>query len=454
MMQPPMDQQPPQQQLQVPAPQPYGQPPPAPLQYGLAPPLPPQQQWMMPPPQQQAPPAQMWPAQQVPPPQVQPQQYAAAAPVTNPDEVRSLWIGDLQYWMDENYLWGCFGPAGEVVSVKVIRNKQTAQPEGYGFIEFGSRAAAERVLLTYNGALMPSTEIPFRLNWASLGSGQKKDDSPDYTIFVGDLAADVTDYILQEIFRAHYPSLKGAKVITDHATGRSKGYGFVKFGDETEQLRAMSEMNGMFCSSRPMRIGPAANKKPVVVQPKGHVTKEDVNRISVMSVRFTSIKEGKPITYQTTQENPGENDPTNTTIFVGGLDPNVSDEQLRQIFSQFGELVHVKIPAGKRCGFVQFSDRASAEQSLSMLNGTQIGGQSVRLSWGHSPSNKQTQPSPSQFNGSTGAPGGYYNYPQGYESAYGYSAAPQDPNMYYGAQPEYGNYQQPQQLTSHVKASK
>ena len=44
-------------------------------------------------------------------------------------------------------------------------------------------------------------------------------------------------------------------------------------------------------------------------------------------------------------------------IFVGGLDPNVSDDQLRLLFSSYGELVHVKIPVGKGCGFVQFANR-------------------------------------------------------------------------------------------------
>jgi len=39
------------------------------------------------------------------------------------------------------------------------------------------------------------------------------------------------------------------------------------------------------------------------------------------------------------------------------LDPNVTDEHLKQVFTQYGELVHVKIPSGKRCGFVQFADR-------------------------------------------------------------------------------------------------
>lgn len=53
----------------------------------------------------------------------------------------------------------------------------------------------------------------------------------------------------------------------------------------------------------------------------------------------------------------------------------------------------------------------------------------------------QGQPSQAQWNG------GYYGYPQGYD-AYGYAAAPQDPNMYYANYAAgYGNYQQTQQVT-------
>ena len=44
-------------------------------------------------------------------------------------------------------------------------------------------------------------------------------------------------------------------------TGRSKCYGFVRFGDVYEHAQAMTEMNGAYCSTRPMRIGPAPNNK-------------------------------------------------------------------------------------------------------------------------------------------------------------------------------------------------
>ncbi|KAM3315620.1 hypothetical protein ACQJBY_034009 [Aegilops geniculata] len=181
---------------------------------------------------------------------------------TTLEEVRTLWIGDLQYWADENYLYGCFAHTGEVQSVKLIRNKLSGLPEGYGFIEFISHEAAEKVLQAYNGAQMPGTEHTFRLNWASFSSGEKRPDAgPDHSIFVGDLAPDVTDYLLQETFRVNYSSVRGAKVVTDPNTGRSKGYGFVKFADENEKTRAMSEMNGVYCSTRPMRISAAIPKK-------------------------------------------------------------------------------------------------------------------------------------------------------------------------------------------------
>lgn len=136
---------------------------------------------------------------------------------------------------------------------------------------------------------MPSVEQTFRLNWASMGAGEKRDDGPDYTIFVGDLAGDVTDYMLQETFRANYTSVKGAKVVTDKISGRSKGYGFVRFSDESEQIRAMTEMNGRFCSTRQMRIGPAANKQKVVGQTNGMLYLSEVTRLVFTLYLFLAL---------------------------------------------------------------------------------------------------------------------------------------------------------------------
>ncbi|KAK4377269.1 hypothetical protein RND71_003565 [Anisodus tanguticus] len=367
------------------------------------------------------------------------QQHKQQIQQNSSEDNRTIWIGDLQQWMDEGYLHSCFAQAGEVISLKVIRNKQTGQSEHYGFIEFNTHEAAEKVLQSYNGTMMPNAEQPFRLNWSSFSTGEKRPDAgagsgsgsgsgSDLSIFVGDLAADVTDAMLHDTFASRYPSVKGAKVVIDSNTGRSKGYGFVRFDDESERSRAMTEMNGIYCSSRAMRVGVATPKKPSAMQQ--------------YSSQAVILAGGHASNGAATQTSQSDSDLSNTTVFVGGLDSDVTDEDFRQSFSQFGNVVSVKIPAGKGCGFVQFSERSAAEDAIHKLNGTVIGTQTVRLSWGRNPANKQFRTdSGSQWNGS------YYRR-QNY-GGYGYGASQSQDSTYaagaaYGASSNgYGNHQQP-----------
>ncbi|KAL2520966.1 Polyadenylate-binding protein RBP47C [Forsythia ovata] len=335
-------------------------------------------------------------------------------------ENRTIWVGDLHNWMDEDYLRSCFASTGEVASIKVIRNKQTGFSEGYGFVEFFTHAATENVLQTYSCIAMPNTDQVFRLNWATFSVGDKRSNNgSDLSIFVGDLSADVTDNLLHETFACKYPSVKACKVVIDANTGRSKGYGFVRFGDENERSEAMTDMNGVYCSSRPMRIGAATPRKSSGYHQQYSSQGGYSNGISA-------------------QGSQPDGDSVNTTIFVGGLDPNASDEDLRQPFSEYGEIVSVKIPVGKGCGFVQFGNRNDAEEALQKLNGTVIGKQTVRLSWGRNPANKQLR---TDFGNQWTGPyyGGHY-----YDD-YGYAMpSPRDPGMYatYGAYPMYGTHQQ------------
>ncbi|XP_057503103.1 polyadenylate-binding protein RBP47-like isoform X2 [Actinidia eriantha] len=353
----------------------------------------------------------------------QQQQHQQQQPGSN-GENKTIWIGDLQNWMDEDYLHSCFASTGEVATIKVIRNKQTGLSEGYGFVEFFSHAAADKILQNYTGKAMPNTELPFRLNWATFSMGDKRSNNvSDLSIFVGDLASDVTDSLLHETFASKYPSVKAAKVVIDVNTGCSKGYGFVRFGDENERSQAMTDMNGVYCSSRPMRIGAATPRKSSGYQQQ------------------YSSQGGYVSSGASAQGSQSDGDYTNTTIFVGGLGPNVKDEDLRQPFSQYGEIVSVKIPVRRGCGFVQFANRNNAEEALQKLNGTTIADQTVRLSWGRNPANKQR----ADFGNSLS--GAYYGG-QIYDG-FGYAVPqPHDPSMYaaaaaaYGAYPVYGTHQQ------------
>lgn len=101
----------------------------------------------------------------------------------------------------------------------------------------------------------------FKLNWATYGKDSFT-QGPEYSIFVGDLSPDVTDYALQEFFQRKFPSCKAAKVVLDTA-GNSRGYGFVRFSDENEHRKAMIEMQGAVgCGSKPLRVSAATPKRP------------------------------------------------------------------------------------------------------------------------------------------------------------------------------------------------
>ncbi|KAJ7245842.1 hypothetical protein C8J57DRAFT_1082201, partial [Mycena rebaudengoi] len=58
------------------------------------------------------------------------------------------------------------------------------------------------------------------------------------------------------------------------------------------------------------------------------------------------------------------------------------EETLRTFFVPFGEIHYVKVPIGKRCGFVQFVRKADAERAIEKMQGFPVGGSRIRLSWG------------------------------------------------------------------------
>ncbi|XP_043940758.1 tRNA selenocysteine 1-associated protein 1 [Protopterus annectens] len=173
----------------------------------------------------------------------------------------SLWMGDLEPYMDENFISRAFATFGELVqSVKIIRNKLTGVPAGYCFVEFQDQSTAEKCLHKVNGKPIPGAPLPkrFKLNYATYG--KPPDNSADYSLFVGDLSPEVDDGMLYEFFVKLYPSCRGGKVVMDQL-GNSKGYGFIKFCDAAEQKRALTECQGAVgLGTKPLRISLAIPK--------------------------------------------------------------------------------------------------------------------------------------------------------------------------------------------------
>ncbi|PFH50163.1 hypothetical protein AMATHDRAFT_61653 [Amanita thiersii Skay4041] len=483
--------------------------------------------------------------------------------VNNPPSLSStrstVWWGDLEPWMDEEYAKQVCNLMGwDPSNIRVPRpppdpiTGQQANNPGYCFLTFPTPAHAASVLAQINNSgngnslVMPNSTKPFFMNWAanvpsastisyplmsSTGSNvpPTQQFQKEYSIFVGDLAPETSNSDLVAVFRnpvlglrndrepkfiRPFLSCKSAKIMLDPVTGVSRGYGFVRFTDEADQQRALIEMHGLYCLSRPMRISPATAKyKPPptlpaadlpqvqyplpnsvtlalplhssaqtksvstpiaaassntsfssntvgssssgstlggsnsggslsstttsngsVSGPLGSITSEDMmnlpnnvlaqiaqqyaNSDSEMAKTSTGVSVTSPYAQDSAKLNDdsaarfplseeswkhhaqarailgnligpnGEQltstDPYNTTVFVGGLSPLISEETLRTFFAPFGDIHYVKVPAGKHCGFVQFVRKADAERAIEKMQGFPVGGSRIRLSWGRS----------------------------------------------------------------------
>ncbi|KAI0329577.1 hypothetical protein GY45DRAFT_1324863 [Cubamyces sp. BRFM 1775] len=490
-------------------------------------------------------------------PNAQPQSLSSPGAST-PSARTTLWWGELEPWMDEEYAKQVCGLMGwDPVSIKVPRpapdpiTGQQANNPGYCFLTFPTQAHAASVLSQVNNSstpmIMPNSAKPFSLNWASsvpsaplpssipgqtisIPGAQNPQYPKEYSIFVGDLAPEVSNSDLVAVFRnpvlglrndreprfiRPFLSCKSAKIMLDPVTGVSRGYGFVRFTDEADQQRALIEMHGLYCLSRPMRISPATAKfkpapgmggfdmsqmqYPPMMQPQplpashgGQDTSHPLalpssasaksvsaplagstapsnsansltstavsNSGSASSLSAPSLSSGTSTTSSSTlasassddalkaqhanpngtgpavssanavssmnapfaQQNADQmmaqrynlseeswkhhaqarailsnligpngeqltsSDPYNTTVFVGGLSPLISEETLRTFFAPFGEIHYVKVPVGKHCGFVQFVRKPDAERAIEKMQGFPIGGSRIRLSWGRS----------------------------------------------------------------------
>ena len=76
-------------------------------------------------------------------------------------------------------------------------------------------------------------------------------------------------------------------------------------------------------------------------------------------------------------------------LFVGNLSYAVTNEQLEEVFSNYGEVKEVKIIEGKGFGFVEMSNQSEAEKAKEALNGSDFKGRSLNVDEARPPRSRQ-----------------------------------------------------------------
>jgi nucleolin len=135
------------------------------------------------------------------------------------------------------------------------------------------------------------------------------------TLFVGNLSWNIDDNALYEAFES-CSGITGARVITDKANSRSRGFGYVDFATPEDAEKAMNEKNGSLLDNRDMRLD--FSGKPAET-PNG--------RASDRAQRF-----GDTVS------------PESDTLFVGNLSFHCDEDMVSALFSEVAEVKSLRLP--------------------------------------------------------------------------------------------------------------
>ena len=78
-------------------------------------------------------------------------------------------------------------------------------------------------------------------------------------LYVGNLAFATTNADIEQFF-AEVGTCTSASVITDRATGRSRGFGFVEMSSDSEAEKAIAELNGRELQGRKLNVSEARER--------------------------------------------------------------------------------------------------------------------------------------------------------------------------------------------------
>jgi nucleolin len=187
----------------------------------------------------------------------------------------NLFVGNLSWNIDEEWLTREFEEFGELQGVRIITDRDSGRSKGFGYVEFTNAENGAKALEGRNGYELDGRGL--RVDFSAPRDNnaqtpqQKQNDRaakfgdvknpPAQTLFVGNISFEADESTLTEYFQEH-GSINSIRLPTDRETGAPKGFGYVEMGSIEEAQAAFEALQGADVAGRPIRLDYAAPRDP------------------------------------------------------------------------------------------------------------------------------------------------------------------------------------------------
>lgn len=312
----------------------------------------------------------------------------------------NIYVYNIPLEWDEEELARHFHHCGELVSVSIMRKPETDESRGFGFVGFSEASSVRDAILAMDGFCANEDKYlnvnpkkgeegliePFSDVYppaARLGEVPEGRAPTGANVYIYNIPHDWSEDDLYRHF-IHYGCLFSVKLMTKEEEGQtiSRGFGFASYVNPVSALRALVGMNG---------FAAGAGKNLVVQIKQGEEeAAERVRSIIALAepAAFPGLRRIEPraksdMPLGAPGPRPKVKDiPPGANLYVGRAPANWSDNDLRVLFSPFGNILSAALvmnPDGthKAYGFVGYDNAESADLAIQNLNGAKVGGKSL-----------------------------------------------------------------------------
>lgn len=317
--------------------------------------------------------------------------------------VGNIFVKNLNESIDNKQLYDTFSLFGNILSCKVVTDRETGKSKGYGYVHYETAEAAKAAIEKLDGMLIDGQEV-------QVGEFMRRNERPgqsDWTnCYVKNIPLEWDDAKLNEEF-AKFGEIMSATISrgvnkrkkkkqsttpatetndpkpeaessekTEEAVEEEKrtedvesdekdeeivslGYGFVNFVDHESAVQAVDELNGREYESS---VDGETIKQELFV---GRAQKKS-ERERELRAKFEAQKMDRISKFQ------------GVNLYVKNLDDSVTDDMLRDEFSSLGTITSARVMKDLKAnrsrgfGFVCYSTPEEATRAVTEMNGKLI----------------------------------------------------------------------------------